>query len=125
MHDPLTLSLALISVGLTAIAQICLKQGVTDGQLQILLAERAWATFIPQALMSPWVLAGLTGYVLSTVTWLVVLARAELSVAYPFVSLAFVVTSVYGYWALHESVGPVRVCGIAMIVAGVALVARS
>jgi multidrug transporter EmrE-like cation transporter len=125
MHDPFTLALALISVGLTAIAQICLKEGVTDGQLQALLAERAWTAFLPQALMSPWVLAGLTGYVLSTVTWLIVLARAELSVAYPFVSLAFVATSVYGYWALHESVGPTRVCGIALIVVGVIVVARS
>jgi multidrug transporter EmrE-like cation transporter len=125
MHDPFTLALALISVALTAIAQICLKEGVNDGQLQALLADRAWFVFIPNALSSPWVLAGLTGYVLSTVTWLMVLARAELSVAYPFVSLAFVATSVYGYWALHEPVGVARVCGIALIVSGVLLVARS
>jgi multidrug transporter EmrE-like cation transporter len=125
MHDPFTLALAFVSVALTAIAQICLKKGVNDAQLQTLLGERAWLEFVPHALLSPWVLVGLAGYVLSTVTWLVVLGRAELSAAYPLASLAFVATSVYGYWALQEPFGPAKLCGIALIMTGVVLVARS
>jgi drug/metabolite transporter (DMT)-like permease len=125
MRDPFTLSLTLLSVALTAFAQICLKIGVGDERLQALLAQRAWLEFLPTVLLKPWVMAGLAGYVLSTASWLVVLARAELSVAYPFVSLAFVATTLFGYWALHEAVGPARLCGIALIVAGVTIVARS
>ena len=78
MRDPLTLSLTLLSVALTAFAQICLKIGVGDARLQSLLAQRAWLEFLPTVLMKPWVMAGLAGYVLSTASWLVVLARAEL-----------------------------------------------
>jgi drug/metabolite transporter (DMT)-like permease len=125
MQDPFTLSLTLVSVGLTAAAQILLKTGVADARLHALLANRQWPAFIAEALLSPWVLAGLIGYVLSTVTWLLVLARADLSAAYPFVSLAFVATCFYGYYALNEPVGPARVGGIALIVGGVLLVARS
>jgi multidrug transporter EmrE-like cation transporter len=125
MHDPFTLLLTLLSVALTAAAQICLKLGVGNGQLQGLLAEKAWHSFVLHAFVSPWVLAGLSAYVLSTVTWLIVRARADLSVAYPFVSLAFIATCLYGYWALHEPVGPARLGGIALIVGGVLLVARS
>lgn len=125
MNDAFTLVLTLLSVALTAAAQICLKTGVANVQLQALLADKAWHAFVLQALLSPWVLAGLGAYVLSTLTWLVVLARADLSIAYPFVSLAFVATCLYGYWALHEPVGPARLSGIALIIGGVLLVARS
>jgi drug/metabolite transporter (DMT)-like permease len=125
MHDPVTLTLTLLSVALTALAQICLKVGVGDPELQMLLAEKAWPAFMAQAVISPWVLLGLFGYVVSTVTWLLVLARADLSAAYPFVSLAFVATSLYGYLALHEPLGAARLSGIALIVGGVLLVARS
>jgi drug/metabolite transporter (DMT)-like permease len=125
MHDPLTLTLTLLSVALTAAAQICLKVGVGHPGLQALLADKAWPEFLAQALISPWVLFGLFGYVVSTGTWLLVLARADLSAAYPFVSLAFVATSLYGYWALHEPIGAARLSGIALIVGGVLLVARS
>jgi len=125
MRDPFTFGLTLLSVTLTAVAQIFLKLGVGDERLQGLLAQRAWLEFLPTALFNPWVIAGLTGYVLSTASWLVVLARAELSVAYPFVSLAFIATTLFGYWALHEAVGPARLCGMALIIAGVTIVARS
>lgn len=125
MHDPVTLTLTLLSVALTALAQICLKVGVGNPELQILLAEKAWPAFITHALLSPWVLFGLGGYVVSTATWLIVLARADLSAAYPFVSLAFVATSLYGYLALHEPIGTARLSGIVLIVGGVLLLARS
>ncbi len=125
MHDPVTLTLTLLSVALTALAQICLKVGVGNPELQILLAEKAWPAFVAHALLSPWVLFGLVGYVVSTATWLIVLARADLSAAYPFVSLAFVATSLYGYLALHEPIGTARLSGIVLIVGGVLLLARS
>jgi multidrug transporter EmrE-like cation transporter len=125
MHDPVTLTLTLLSVGLTALAQICLKVGVGNPALQGLLAAKDWPAFIAQSLVSPWVMIGLGGYVVSTATWLLVLARADLSAAYPFVSLAFVATSLYGYLALHEPLGAARVGGIVLIIGGVLLVARS
>lgn len=125
MHHPLTLLLTLLSVAMTAAAQICLKIGVGNPQLQALLVERSLPAFLMQALISPWVIIGLLAYVLSTATWLVVLARADLSVAYPFVSLAFVATTLYGFCVLHEPIGPGRLSGIALVIGGVLLMSRS
>lgn len=119
------LALTLLSVGLSAAAQIALKLGVSDPQLQTLLASGRWQGFLLQAALTPWVIAGVSMYVLSAVTWLFVLARADLSFAYPFVSLAFIVTAAYGAYALNEPMGLARAGGVGLIIGGVMLVARS
>jgi drug/metabolite transporter (DMT)-like permease len=125
MHSPLILLLVLLSVSLTAAAQIFLKVGVSSAEMQTALGSGLLRNFLLRASHSPWVLLGLTSYALSCVTWLIVLARAELSFAYPFVSLAMIATTLYGFWALQEPIGPERLSGIALIVGGVLLVARS
>ena len=93
--------------------------------MQSLLASSDTSTFLMRAVFAPLVLVGLGLYVASTVIWLLVLARMDVSYAYPFVSLGFAFTALYGYFALHEPMAPARVTGIALIVAGVCFVANS
>lgn len=111
MH-PLLLAVAsvLLSVG----AQFALKAGM-----------RAHAGAIPWlAMTQPMVILGLTLYGLSALVWLSVLARWDVSKAYPLVGMGFVVTALMGFW-LGEHVTPMRWGGIALICAGVYLVGRS
>ena len=56
---------------------------------------------------------------------LIVLSRVEISFAYPFLGLSFVLITLWGYFALGEAVTPWRVAGVLLICSGVALVARS
>jgi multidrug transporter EmrE-like cation transporter len=120
-----TLGLVLLCVFLTASAQIALKLGVSGGALQSLAGSNNSPLFLARALLSPQVIVGLALYAISTVLWLLVLAKTDVSYAYPFVSLGFVLTSLYAYFALHEPMVPARLGGIALITAGVLLVARS
>jgi drug/metabolite transporter (DMT)-like permease len=119
-----TLGLILGSVLISALAQIFLKHGVS-----VSVGEAAGTRGFVEALLAflrrPAVLGGLMLYSAGAVLWLGALARAPLSQAYPFVSLGFVVTAFAGYILFEESVGPMRVVGILLIVAGVILVARS
>lgn len=125
MHSAPILILTLLSVALGAAAQIALKEGVSSPQLQAVLASGRLPSFLLEAAQAPWVLVGLVMYALSAVSWLLVLARADLSFAYPFVSLAFVLTAIYGFWVLNEPMGLARISGVGLIVGGVLLVARS
>jgi len=59
------------------------------------------------------------------VLWIYVLSRAEASYAYPFLGLGFVVVALAGWLLLGESLSIQRVGAIALIVAGVALLART
>lgn len=71
------------------------------------------------------VLAGAACYAFSLVVWLAGLARTPVSVAYPMVSLGFALNAALAWWLLGEAVTPMRWAGIAVIILGVILVARS
>ena len=57
--------------------------------------------------------------------WLWVLSKVDLSVAYPFVGLSFLVTMAFGAFLLEESVTPSRIAGTLLIAVGCILVGRS
>lgn len=76
-------------------------------------------------LFNPWVFFGLCMMVISMGSHLVVLSRVEISFAYPFLGLSFVLVSMWGYFVLGENVTVLRIFGVTLICIGVALVARS
>jgi drug/metabolite transporter (DMT)-like permease len=120
-----TTGLTLLCVVLTTAAQISLKLGVSSGQMQALVASSSASAFLTRAVFAPMVLLGLALYVASTILWLLVLAKLDVSYAYPFVSLGFVFTALYAHFALHEPMAITRVAGIALIFAGVYFIAKS
>lgn len=74
---------------------------------------------------NPWVFFGLVMMVVSMGSHLLVLSRVELSFAYPFIGLSFVLITAWGYFVLGEQVNVLRVAGVACICLGVVLVAQS
>ena len=121
----MTIGLILVSVTLAAVAQVTLKAGmnhVTDasgGQLALN------GDSLKQIASQVWVWAGLAIFAVSAVLWLFALSRANLSFAYPFAALGYVIIVFASYTVLHESVPPLRWAGVALIIAGILLVARS
>lgn len=78
------------------------------------------------AIMSSWrILLGLFVYFSSAVVWLLVLAKIDVSLAYPFVGLGFILTALLGWLIRGEELSIGRISGTALIVLGVVLVARS
>lgn len=119
-----TLILILASVGMASTAQLLLKVGMSDATVRQLIEVRRWGGLTLQLLYNPWVVGGLTLYVLGALVWLLVLARVELSFAYPFVGIGFIVTMVFGWWFLGDVLSTLRVVGTLLIVVGIVLVAR-
>jgi drug/metabolite transporter (DMT)-like permease len=119
------LAAALLSIGMGAVAQVLFKVGMSAGPVRGAIADGAASGLIRTVALSPWVLGGLALYGLGTVLWLGVLSRAELSQAYPFVGLSFVLTAIFGAVLFHDAFSPSRIAGIAAIVVGVWLVGRS
>ena len=119
------LILALVSISMSAVAQVLFKVGMSAGPVRAALADGAAAGVARAVALNPGVLGGLALYGLGTVLWFGVLSRAELSQAYPFVGLSFVLTAIFGAVLFQETLSPPRLAGIAAIVVGVYLVGRS
>jgi multidrug transporter EmrE-like cation transporter len=119
------LLLILGSVTLSALAQILLKLGMSNASIQRSLSSGDWFDGLGAAALNLQVIGGLALYTLGAVVWLLVLARVDVSVAYPFVGLGFILTMLLGWLLLQEPVGLTRVIGTALVVLGVYLVAKS
>lgn len=76
-------------------------------------------------LRSPWVLLGLMMYGIGALSWVVVLSRLELNIAYPFLALNFVLVALVSWLLLGESISGLRWLGIGCICVGIFLIARS
>lgn len=120
MTRPVLVGIALLSVALNALAQILLRIGERAADTP----EPAPAALIA-LVFQPTVLAGLACYGVSLLLWLHVLGRAEVSFAYPFLALGFVLVALAGWQWLGESMPPGRAAGIGIILAGVLVLARS
>ena len=79
-----------------------------------------------QKVVTSWyVIGGFTSYALSAVLWILILSRAELSWAFPMVSLSYVITALLAPYLLNETFSAQRFIGILVICAGVFLVSRT
>lgn len=120
----LTVALILATVTASACAQLALKLGMTSPAVTAALPQGGANLMIAVA-SSPLVWAGLAIYGMSVAVWLWILSRVDLSLAYPFVGVSFIVVMLFGIFLLQESVTPLRIAGTILIAAGCILVARS
>lgn len=116
--------LILFTVGTNFLSQIMLKKGMTSLERFDLTPASVFSSLF-SIIFNPWVFFGLVMMVVSMGSHLVVLSRVDISFAYPFLGLSFVLITVYGHLVLGENVNIWRIAGVAFICIGVALVARS
>ena len=116
--------LILAGVLLNATAQLLLKAGA--GTLAGVELRAGNALLIATRMLNSMpIIAGLACYVLSVVVWILALARVEVSVAYPMLSIGYVVNAVAAWWLFGENLSGARLAGIGVILVGVWLVART
>ncbi|MDQ0202594.1 EamA family transporter [Pectinatus haikarae] len=114
----------LIGVMLNAAAQLFLKKGMlVIGKVQISFDSIIVA--LPKICLNYHIWSGLTCYVISVLVWLVVLSRVEVSYAYPFLSIGYIVTAFIGYYFLGESMNLYKISGIIVICLGILLLYKA
>jgi multidrug transporter EmrE-like cation transporter len=120
-----TFAFIISGVLLNAIAQVLLKAGTNaiGGAIHLTMSN-AFETFVKVISQLP-ILGGLACYALSLVVWIMGLSRTDVTIAYPMLSLGYVVAALGAWMFLGEAVSPQRMLAIAVIMVGVALLARS
>jgi multidrug transporter EmrE-like cation transporter len=121
---PVSFSLIITGVLLNAAAQLLLKAGTNS----VGPFEFSAGNIVPigtQLATQPYILGGMACYVVSLVVWIMGLSRVEVSIAYPMLSIGYLVNAVAAWYFFGESLGAMRMTGIGFIIVGVFLVARS
>ncbi|QLH43683.1 MAG: EamA family transporter [Coxiellaceae bacterium] len=113
-----------LGIFLNAAAQLLLKAGMERIGYFSFSLNNVFPIAL-QVAVNPYIILGLTFYVFSVAAWLLALSRVEVSIAYPLLSVAYIVNAVAAYYLLNESFNLTRIVGIFVILAGVFLVARS
>jgi multidrug transporter EmrE-like cation transporter len=117
------LPLILFTVFTNAAAQIMLKKGMVGvGALDIGAHGLVGTVF--RVVFNPFVFAGLATFVVSMASHLVVLSKVQLSYAYPFLSLAYVVVGLYSWFFFGEDMNMARILGFGLIIAGTIAIAQ-
>ena len=114
----------LTGVLLNAAAQLLLKAGTNATGVITLTRDNWLSTFLGMATEGHFV-AGIALYAISVVVWILGLSRVPVSIAYPMLSLGYVINAIAAYYLFGEGVSFMRWLGIGFIVLGVWLVARS
>jgi len=109
---------------LNAGAQLLLKAGTNVIGVITLTRDNWWDTLWRMGTQGHFV-AGVVCYMVSLVVWIMGLSRVPVSVAYPMLSLGYVINAVAAYYLFGEAVTATRWLGIGFIIVGVWLVARS
>jgi multidrug transporter EmrE-like cation transporter len=109
------LSIALLSVLLNAAAQLFLKAG-TNIIGTVSFGDANTFTTLLNIARVPWFWAGFACYGISLFTWIATLSRLPVSVAYPLVSVGYVVNAVAAWWLFGESLTVQKLLGVGFII---------
>jgi len=114
----------LLSVLLSSLAQIILKAGMSSASVLQALHLSPGLPAIRAIATNYFVIGGLGLYFASAVVWLFVLAKVDVSIAYPFVGLGFVLTMLLAYFVFGEALSLLKIAGTILIASGIVLLAR-
>jgi len=83
------------------------------------------ANFIFSLFINPWVVSGLLATLGSGVAWMLALSRFDISYAYPWMSLNFLLIALFGACLFEETFSIGKLMGTALVIAGVVIISRS
>jgi multidrug transporter EmrE-like cation transporter len=92
---------------------------------EINLENKNVSSYLPRLIENIFLWVSFSCYGLSILIWIIVLSKVEVSYAYAFSSLGYVLITIAGALLLHEQVSALRVAGIIIVCCGIILVARS
>ena len=110
----------LTTVVLTVYGQLIVKWRIDEaGAVPTASSERL--EYVTRLAVNPWMVSVILATLAASLTYGAALTRFDLSHAYPFMALSFVFVLLLSGWFFHESVTPLKVVGIVLIVAGITI----
>ena len=111
------------TIAFTVYSQLVMRWQVSSaGQLPADLPGKIH--FIISLLFNPWVMSGIVATFFAGISWMLTMTKFEISYAYPFVSLNYVLVLVAGFLLFHESVSAAKLAGSVLVILGIIVIAK-
>lgn len=81
--------------------------------------------FFAQLFINPWVISSIAATLLAGISWMLTMTRFEISYAYPWVSLNFVLMLLLGVLFFNESFNTTKILGTLLVMSGIFVISRS
>jgi multidrug transporter EmrE-like cation transporter len=111
------LLLILASVFLNASAQLFMRKGMLRiGPISFSFFS---LTLIGKLCTNIYLILSIACYVLSALLWMAVLSKVDVSLAYPFLSIGFIIVLIMGHFLFGEQITWFKIVGIAFVCVGI------
>ncbi|MBV4396249.1 EamA family transporter [Advenella alkanexedens] len=112
------------TIAFTVYGQLILKWRMVQlGEMPV--ASAAKLKFLIMAVFDPAIFSGFFAAFLASLAWMAAMTKFELSYAYPFMSLNFVIVLLLSAWLLHEPITMNKTIGMVLIVVGTVIASRT
>jgi len=115
----LEVGLLLVTVALTVAAQLLWKARAIVHAADV--NGSVAGSYVFSMLTDPWIWGAIGCTGLGMISWMLVLRRLDLSLAFPALALVYLVVPVAAFFVFREPLPPLRILGLLLILAGVAL----
>jgi drug/metabolite transporter (DMT)-like permease len=113
------------SIIFSSLGHIFFKKGMMSFSGNFILSSDKLYNTVFIALSSPWLIAGMVLHVIALLTWLVALRQVDITFAYPFLALGYVIVSVIAWLWLGEQITYYKIIGMLVIMIGLLILSRS
>lgn len=115
----------LLSILMSSTAHIFLKKGMMVHALNAAVKPNNILGLIWTVGTNPWVIGGMLLHVSALVVWLWALSKVDISFAYPFLAVGYVLVSAMAWFWLGEDLSSTKLLGMGIIVIGILVLARA
>jgi multidrug transporter EmrE-like cation transporter len=114
----------LLSILMSSTAHVFLKKGMMMHALNTIKSDSI-ISLVWSVGTNAWVMGGMFLHVSALVVWLWALSKVNISFAYPFLALGYVLVSAMAWLWLGESLSPMKILGMVVIVVGILILAKA
>lgn len=108
----------LLTILFTVYGQLVIKWQVSIvGDLPLSITAKL--LFLFRLFLNPWIISAFLAAFLAALSWMAAMTKFELSHAYPFMSLAFVLVLIFSVILFHEAITWQKIVGITFVIIGI------
>jgi uncharacterized membrane protein len=111
------------TITFTVYGQLILKWRISQYEIPTFSSENSM--FFVKLFFDPYLLSGLASAFIASLFWLMAMTKFEISYAYPFMSLAFVLVLIFSVFVFNESLTLHKILGLVFIIIGIIITSRS